>query len=205
MTQIVKNKYEFLFLVDCENGNPNGDPDMNNAPRMDPETFIGWITDVALKRRIRNYVLIKKENKAPNGIFVQQGVNMNKFIAKSHEETGGLPADKGPTTNKVEKARQWLCQNFFDVRVFGAVMSTGANSGQVRGPVQLTFAKSMDRILPLDLSITRMAVAEKPQKVKSSKEYQEWEDKQPENELRTFGRKTLVPYGLYVASENWLY
>ena len=162
MSNPITNRYEFLFLFDCENGNPNGDPDAGNAPRIDPEDMHGLVSDVAVKRRIRNYVQIAKGNKMPNAIFVEQASNLNRPIALAHEKTnGGLPTDKKKATKMdVSKARQWMCDNFFDVRAFGAVMSTGPNAGQVRGPVQIAFSRSLDPILPLDISITRMAVAD---------------------------------------------
>lgn len=198
MSDAIQNRYEFLFLFDCENGNPNGDPDSGNAPRVDPETLQGLVSDVALKRRIRNYVQIAKGNEMPNAIFVEHATNLNRKIARAHEETGGLPEKKKATRDKVREAKGWMCSNFYDVRTFGAVMSTGANAGQVRGPVQISFAKSVDRVLPLDVSITRMAVADEGKGLATSADYQEWEDAQPEDKLRTMGRKALIPYGLFV-------
>jgi CRISPR-associated protein Csd2 len=193
----INNRYEFMYFVECKNGNPNGDPDMGNSPRMDPQDMRGLISDVAIKRRIRNYVQVAKGNKGPYGIIIQQSTNINKFIAKAHEETGNTKMEK--TKDKIAQSQQWLCQNFFDVRTFGAVLSTGPNAGQVRGPVQLTFLRSYDPILPLDISITRMAVAENINKkgIVSYKDYEAWEAQQPEDELRTMGRKQLIPYGLY--------
>jgi CRISPR-associated protein Csd2 len=200
MSNIIENRYEFICLLDCENGNPNGDPDAGNAPRIDPEDMRGLVSDVALKRRIRNYVHVSKSNQIPNAIFIEQATNLNRPICRAHEETeGGLDSSgKGAAKNKVELARKWMCNSFYDVRTFGAVMSTGANAGQVRGPVQVTFARSVDAVLPLDISITRMAVADKVTGAKSSADYAAWEDQQPEDKLRTMGRKALIPYGLYV-------
>jgi CRISPR-associated protein Csd2 len=199
MSEPIQNRYEFLFLFDCVNGNPNGDPDAGNAPRLDPETMIGLVSDVALKRRIRNYVQIARGNQIPNAVFVEHATNLNRPIAKAHEETGGLPdAKKGAPKAKVEAAKRWMCQSFFDVRTFGAVMSTGANAGQVRGPVQIAFARSVDSVLPLDISITRMAVAENVKGVSSSEDIARWEADQPEDQLRTMGRKALIPYGLFI-------
>lgn len=195
MSEIIKNRYEFIFLVDCENGNPNGDPDAGNAPRIDPEDMHGLISDVAIKRRIRNYIQAARENKMPYSIFVEQGTNLNRPIFQAHEETGGV---EKPTRKKVEKAKDWMCKNFFDVRTFGAVMSTGANAGQVRGPIQLSFARSIDPILPLDISVTRMAVTEQVKNAKSYSDYLEWEKEQQEDNLRTMGRKALIPYGVYL-------
>lgn len=194
----IDNRYEFLFLFDCENGNPNGDPDAGNAPRIDPEDMHGLVSDVALKRRVRNYVQIARGNHMPNAIFVEHASNLNRPIVRAHEETGGAP-EKGASKSKVKAARDWMCQNFYDVRSFGAVMSTGPNAGQVRGPVQFAFARSLDPVLPLDIAITRMAVAEDVKGAKSSADFQKWEAEQPEDKLRTMGRKNLIPYGLYAA------
>jgi CRISPR-associated protein Csd2 len=203
MSEPIQNRYEFLFLFDCENGNPNGDPDLGNAPRLDPETMLGLVSDVAIKRRVRNYVQLARGNQMPNAIFIEHATNLNRQIARAHEETGGAgdskdPKKKGASKARVEAAKNWMCQNFFDVRAFGAVMSTGANAGQVRGPVQIAFARSLDRVLSLDISITRMAVAENVKGVTTSEEIARWEADQPEDQLRTMGRKALIPYGLYV-------
>lgn len=197
MPEPIANRYEFQFLFDCTNGNPNGDPDAANAPRIDPQDLHGLVSDVAIKRRIRNYVQLARGNEMPNAIFVEHATNLNRRIAQAHEETGGLPKKKA-TKSEVSQARDWMCKSFFDVRTFGAVMSTGANAGQVRGPVQIAFAKSKDPVLPLDLSVTRMAVADEVKKGNaSSAEIAAWEEAQPEAELRTMGRKSLIPYGLY--------
>lgn len=198
MSDAIQNRYEFLFLFDCENGNPNGDPDSGNAPRVDPETLQGLVSDVALKRRIRNYVQLARGNEMPHAIFVEHASNLNRKIARAHEETGGIPDKKTATRGKVQQAKEWMCSNFYDVRAFGAVMSTGANAGQVRGPVQIAFAKSVDRVLPLDVSITRMAVADEGKGLVTSADYLKWEDEQPEDKLRTMGRKALIPYGLFI-------
>ncbi len=198
----IQNRYEFLYLFDCENGNPNGDPDAGNSPRIDPEDMHGLVSDVALKRRVRNYIQEKFgadiTSATPNAVYVQHATNLNKYITKAHEETEGKP-EGGGNRNQVMNARDWMCKTFFDVRTFGAVMSTGANAGQVRGPVQLSFARSLDPILPLEASITRMAVAEKVSGAKTAADYEKWENEQEEDELRTMGRKALIPYGLYVA------
>jgi CRISPR-associated protein Csd2 len=199
MSEPIANRYEFLFLFDCVNGNPNGDPDAGNAPRLDPETMIGLVSDVAIKRRIRNYVQIARGNQMPDAIFIEHATNLNRPIARAHEETGGLAPDKkGSSKARVDAAKRWMCQSFFDVRAFGAVMSTGANAGQVRGPVQIPFARSVDPVLPLDVSITRMAVAENIKGANSSADIARWEAEQPEDKLRTMGRKALIPYGLFV-------
>ena len=196
----IQNRYEFLFLFDCQNGNPNGDPDAANAPRIDPQDMHGLVSDVALKRRIRNYVQAAKGNAMPYAIFVEHATNLNTKIAQAHEQTGGMPkGDKGASKQKVDEARKWMCNHFYDVRAFGAVMSTGLNAGQVRGPVQFAFARSVDPVLPLDVSITRMAVAEDVKGATRLEDYVAWEKEQPEDKLRTMGRKALIPYGLYVA------
>ena len=194
---VIQNRYEFLYLFDCENGNPNGDPDAGNAPRIDPEDMHGLVSDVAVKRRVRNYIQTKFGNEAPHAIFVEHATNLNKPITKAHVETNGAPSGGG-NRNQVTKARDWMCQNFFDVRTFGAVMSTGPNAGQVRGPVQIAFSRSVDPILSLDISITRVAVAEKVAGAKTVEDYAKWEAEKEEDKLRTMGRKALIPYGLYV-------
>ncbi len=201
MSEPIKNRYEFLYFFDCENGNPNGDPDSGNAPRIDPEDMHGLVSDVALKRRVRNYVQIARGNKAPYCIFVEHATNLNRPIVMAHENTaGGFAPDKSAGKDKVKLAREWMCGNFYDVRALGAVMSTGPNAGQVRGPVQFSFARSLHPILPLDASVTRMAVAEDVKGAKSSADYLQWEKDQPEDKLRTMGRKALIPYGLYCAN-----
>lgn len=198
MSNIISNRYEFICLFDCTNGNPNGDPDSANAPRIDPEDMHGLVSDVAVKRRIRNYVQIAKGNVPPDAIFIEQATNLNTKIVKAHEQTEGgfVPNEKG--AKKVELARDWMCKNFYDVRAFGAVMSTGPNAGQVRGPIQIAFSRSVNPVVPLDLSITRMAVAEDVKAAKSSNDYKVWESEQPEDSLRTMGRKSIIPYGLFV-------
>lgn len=211
MANQITHRYEFLFLFDCENGNPNGDPDAGNAPRIDPQDMHGLVSDVAIKRRIRNYVQIAGGNRLSDGdgngtaIFIEHASALNAAIATAHEETGGMPPVKSGKwaagKDKVNAARQWMCRNFFDVRTFGAVMSTGPNAGQVRGPVQIAFARSCDPILPLDVSITRMATTD--DKVKASNDttaqtYRDWQAEQSEDTLRTMGRKSLIPYGLFM-------
>jgi CRISPR-associated protein Csd2 len=209
MSAPITNRHEFLFLFDCQNGNPNGDPDAGNLPRIDPQDMHGLVSDVAIKRRIRNYVQIARGNKLAEGekpgyaIFIEHATNLNTTIARAHEEAGDkkIVGKKGANRDDVAEARKWMCHNFYDVRTFGAVMSTGANAGQVRGPAQIAFSRSVDPILPLDVSVSRMAIAkpegEEARKMTSAK-LQAWTAEQPENELRTFGRKALIPYGLYV-------
>ncbi|MFN7963400.1 MAG: type I-C CRISPR-associated protein Cas7/Csd2 [Thermoanaerobaculia bacterium] len=197
MSRPLENRYEILFLFDCENGNPNGDPDAANSPRVDPEDLHGLVSDVAIKRRVRNYVQLARGNQMPHAIFVEHATNLNRPIARAHEETGGLPEEGKAGKDKVARARDWMCRNFYDVRTFGAVMSTGANAGQVRGPVQVAFARSVDPVLPLDLSVTRMAVADDVKGKRTSEALAAWEAEQPEDKLRTMGRKSLIPYGLF--------
>jgi CRISPR-associated protein Csd2 len=189
MSETIKNRYEFVYLFDVENGNPNGDPDAGNMPRIDPETSYGLVTDVCLKRKIRNFVSIVKSNQTPYEIYIREKAILNQTHERAHQAVG--VEDKGDskkrkgTGEEVEKARAWMCSNFFDVRTFGAVMSTGVNCGQVRGPVQLNFARSIDAIVPMEVSITRMAVAT------------EKEAEQQSGDNRTMGRKYIVPYALY--------
>jgi CRISPR-associated protein Csd2 len=205
MNKLVENRYEFIFLFDCVDGNPNGDPDAGNSPRIDPQTMRGLVSDVALKRRIRNYVQIARGNEMPNAIFVEHATNLNTKIARAHEATGGMPPfdEKKKkwiaTKEKATEAGLWLCRNFFDVRTFGAVLSTGPNAGQVRGAVQMAFARSVDPVLPVDVSITRMAVAGPEAKsAMTAADFEKWEKEQPEDSLRTMGRKSVIPYGLFV-------
>ena len=184
MSQPIESRYDFVYLFDCKDGNPNGDPDAANAPRLDPQDMHGLVSDVCLKRKVRNYTLLAKKRASGYDIFVQQGSVLNDAIQQAHTD---LKHDvdgkkKTATRDQVQSARGAMCQKFYDVRTFGAVMSTGSNAGQVRGPVQLTFSRSIDPILPLDLSITRMAVTEA---------------KEADAPNQTMGRKNLIPYGLY--------
>lgn len=179
----ITNRYEFVLLFDVTNGNPNGDPDAGNLPRLDPETNQGLITDVCLKRKIRNYVTLEKEQDAGYAIYMQEKSVLNNQHKKAYEALDIKPEPK-KLPKEAEKARQvteWMCNNFFDVRTFGAVMTTEVNSGQVRGPVQVAFASSIDPVIPMEVSITRMAVTN---------------EKDLEKE-RTMGRKHIIPYGLY--------
>ncbi len=206
----LKNRYDFVLLFDVKDGNPNGDPDAGNLPRVDAETGLGLVTDVCLKRKVRNYVGIIKGDVSPYQIFVKEKAILNQQIERAYEESAevkaGLEAwelwkkdkkkNSKPARHYEDLAQDWMCQNFYDIRTFGAVMSTGDDkdsesgesklrmrAGQVRGPVQLTFGRSVDRVTPLEYSITRMAVTN---------------ERDLEKE-RTMGRKFTVPYGLYVA------
>lgn len=179
----IQNRYEFVYFFDVTNGNPNGDPDSGNMPRLDPESSKGLVTDVCLKRKIRNYIQLTEGNTPGYDIYVQEKGVLNKQNQKAYDALG-IKSEPKKLPKDEEKAREltrWMCNNFFDVRTFGAVMTTEINSGQVRGPVQLAFAKSIDPIVPLEITITRMAVTH---------------EKDLEKE-RTMGRKHIVPYGLY--------
>ncbi len=194
----IENRYEFLFYIACRNSNPNGDPDMGNAPRMDPQDMHGYITDVAIKRRIRNYVQTAFAGEAGMEMLVRSASNINTHIARAKESAGAKLASKDIKKEKIHESRQKACEMFYDVRTFGAVMSTGPNAGQVRGPVQLAFARSLDPIKDVDISITRMATA-KDVSAKSLEDYYAWEANQDESALRTMGRKQFIPFGLYEA------
>ena len=191
------SRYDFVLLFDVKDGNPNGDPDAGNLPRMDAETGHGLVTDVSLKRKVRNYVGLIKDCAPPHDIYIKEKGVLERTHRAAYEAIGstGELADDGKDGKKkrkgsedsVKAARDWICKNFFDVRTFGAVMSTGVNCGQVRGPVQLTFGRSIDPVIASEHSITRMAVAT------------EAEAEKQEGDNRTMGRKHTVPYGLYRA------
>lgn len=189
----ISNRYEFMFYIQCVNGNPNGDPDMGNSPRIDPQDMHGYMTDVSIKRRIRNYVQTAYENEPGMNIIMQNGTNVNASIARVKEDAG-VGIDKTDKAS-IESSRLKACETFYDVRTFGAVLSTGPNAGQVRGPVQLTFAKSVDPILPLDIAITRMCIAEG----KNEKDFAKLENEKSADYFRTIGRKQFIPYGIYEA------
>lgn len=197
----ITNRYDFMLVFDVKDGNPNGDPDAGNLPRVDAETGQGLVTDVCLKRKVRNYIQLTKGEKAGYDIFVKEKAILNNEIGGAYTKLGvdltKPPADAadGKKRNKegqgqggeIARARQQMCRDYFDIRTFGAVMSTGANAGQVRGPVQLTFARSVDPVVTLEHSITRMAVATEAEAEKQG------------GDNRTMGRKNTVSYGLYVA------
>lgn len=191
----IQNRYELMYYVACTNANPNGDPDMGNTPRIDPQTMQGFISDGATKRRIRDYVVTAHGGEPGMEIIVQQATNLNRHIARAKREAGFEDCAKGK--DAVYAGRRKACELFYDVRTFGAVMSTGPNAGQVRGPVQFTFGKSLDPVLPLDISITRMAIAKNLKENSTMEDYQKDEDATPEDKLRTMGRKQLTPFGLY--------
>lgn len=193
----ISNRYEFMFYIQCRNGNPNGDPDFGNAPRMDPQDMHGYITDVAIKRRIRNYIQMAFSGQPGMEMLVKSASNINTGIARAKELAGVEISAKGK--NEVYAGRRAACEHFYDVRTFGAVMSTGPNAGQVRGPVQFSFARSLDPISAQDIAITRMASADKVDTAKTVEDYLKWEAEQSEDKLRTMGRKQFIPYGLYEA------
>lgn len=190
----ILNRYEFMYYVAYTNCNPNGDPDMGNTPRIDPQTMRGYITDAAVKRRIRNYVETAYTDTDGMEIIIKQSTNINKHIARAKREAGFEDCAKGKEA--VYAGRRKACEIFFDVRAFGAVMSTGPNAGQVRGPVQISFGKSLDPIYTLDVSITRVA---KTKEINNGKleDYEKQEAETAEDTLRTMGRKQIIPFGLY--------
>lgn len=182
MSNPIQHRYDFIYLFDVIDGNPNGDPDAGNLPRIDPETGQGLVTDVCLKRKVRNYVADTKGDVAPHFIYVKEKAVLNQQHKRSYidlnipQESKKLP--KAPDDARITK---WMCSNFFDIRTFGAVMTTEVNAGQVRGPIQLTFSRSLDPVVTAEFAITRCAVTN---------------DKDLEKE-RTIGRKFNIPYGLY--------
>lgn len=199
MSEAIKNRYEFVVLFDVENGNPNGDPDAGNMPRIDPESGLGLVTDVCLKRKIRNYVETVKEGEAGYQIYIREDVPLNRSDRKACENLGITDTDDKKVTEGLkklkkndpkadEKIRDYMCQNFFDIRTFGAVMTTfvkaSLNCGQVRGPVQIGFARSIDPVVSQEVTITRVAITT---------------EKDAEDKKTEMGRKSIVPYGLYRA------
>ena len=190
MPEPIKNRYEFVILFDVENGNPNGDPDAGNMPRVDPETGLGLVTDVCLKRKIRNYVEAVKEDATGYRIYIKDGVPLNRSDAEAYKELGVTEKDvkekKKADSALDEKIRDWMCANFYDIRTFGAVMTTfvkaALNCGQIRGPVQLGFARSVEPVMPQEVTITRVAITTEADAEKKGTE---------------MGRKYIIPYGLY--------
>lgn len=197
MREPIKNRYEFVVLFDVENGNPNGDPDAGNMPRIDPESGLGLVTDVCLKRKIRNYVETVKENEKGYQIYIREDVPLNRSDREACKDVGINETDEKKVTDALKKLkksdpdvdvklRDYMCENFFDIRTFGAVMTTfvkaSLNCGQVRGPVQLGFARSIDPIVSQEVTITRVAITT---------------EKDAENKNTEMGRKSIVPYGLY--------
>ena len=201
MSNVIKNRYDFVLLFDVKDGNPNGDPDAGNMPRMDPETGNGLVTDVCLKRKVRNYVQLIQGKAEGYDIFIKEKAVLNNLIGQAYHTLGvdltQSPVDKKDGKDRktkgeaqgseVETGRIQMCKTYYDVRTFGAVLSTGPNAGQVRGPVQLTFARSISQVVPMEHSITRMAVAT------------EAEAEKQQGDNRTMGRKFTIPYGLYLS------
>ncbi|MPZ22827.1 MAG: type I-C CRISPR-associated protein Cas7/Csd2 [Dehalococcoidia bacterium] len=188
-------RHDFVLIFDVADGNPNGDPDAGNLPRIDPETMQGLVTDVSIKRKVRNWVDAARGGEDRFKIYIQSGEALNTKHERAYTALGLKSTGAKQAAGDVENARQWMCTNFYDIRLFGAVMTTGVNAGQVRGPMQLTFARSIEPIVPLDLSITRIAVT-RPEdtQVVVSETGGETTGKQSE-----MGRKSAVPYGLYRA------
>ena len=184
MSEVIKNRYEFVVLFDVENGNPNGDPDAGNMPRIDPESGLGLVTDVCLKRKIRNYVETVKEDAEGFQIYIKEDVPLNRSDREACRSLGIEETED----KKVTEALKNMCGNFYDIRTFGAVMTTfvkaSLNCGQVRGPVQIGFARSVDPVISQEVTITRVAITT---------------EKDAENKSTEMGRKSIVPYGLYRA------
>ncbi|MHB8779217.1 MAG: type I-C CRISPR-associated protein Cas7/Csd2 [Anaerolineales bacterium] len=183
----ISNRYEFVLLYDVENGNPNGDPDAGNMPRIDPETGYGIVTDVCLKRKIRNYIELVADDKPGNKIYIKENIPLNTQHKEAYIATGTtVPATDAErkairnNVSKIQELRQWMCANFFDIRAFGAVMNTDVPAGIVRGPIQLNFSRSVDPIVQQEVTITRLTVTEEGQ-----------------DKMNEMGRKHIVPYGLY--------
>lgn len=199
---ILSRRHDFALIFDVTNGNPNGDPDAGNLPRLDPETNHGLVSDVSLKRKIRNYVDLARTGQAGHHIYVQEGAILNEkhrqaYVALRPDDAKAAKDAKLNPKDDAEalRLRDWMCANFFDVRTFGAVMSTGINCGQVKGPVQMTFATSVEPILPVEITVTRMAATNEAERKKAT----EGSDGDQRSDNRTMGRKHIVPYGLYVA------
>lgn len=191
-----EKRYDFMFVFDVTDGNPNGDPDASNLPRVDPETMQGLVTDVSLKRKIRDYVQITKGDQDGYDIYVKQRGILTREQRKAYEALGIENEDEKSTT-VIKDAREWMCKNYYDTRMFGAVMSTKKyNSGQVRGPIQLTFGRSIDQILQGDMAITRVALTNATDGVRTGDVVGEDEIEARHGQM---GRKTYVPYGIYIA------
>ena len=186
-------RHDFILLFDVTDGNPNGDPDAGNLPRVDPETMQGLVTDVCLKRKVRNYADLTKGDEGRYKIYVQnKGIALNTQHQRAYDDLDIKSTGAKQKREEVEKAREWMCKNFYDIRLFGAVMTTGVNCGQVRGPVQMTFSRSINPVLPIDVSITRVAIT-RPEDAKVVV----GEEGKVTGKQTEMGRKSLVPYGLY--------
>ncbi|MDR3707407.1 MAG: type I-C CRISPR-associated protein Cas7/Csd2 [Capsulimonadaceae bacterium] len=193
-----ERRHDFIMLFDVTDGNPNGDPDAGNMPRTDPETLQGLVTDVCLKRKVRNYVTTAKNGVAGYEIYVnERGIALNTLHEEGYAEANIKSTGTKQNRDDIDKVRKIMCKRFYDVRSFGAVMTTGRNAGQVRGPFQLTFARSVDPIVPLDETITRVAIT-KPEDAQVV-ESEEGADGKGKGKTTEMGRKAIVPYGLYLA------
>lgn len=190
------HRHDFVLLFDVTDGNPNGDPDGGNLPRTDPETMQGLVTDVCLKRKVRNYIDFQYGKEDTTKIYVQdQGVALNDMNARAYTAKGIKSTGTKQKREDVNQVKEWMCENFYDIRMFGAVMTTEVNCGQVRGPIQITFARSIDPIMPLDIAITRVAIT----KAKDAEVVSGDNGKGEGGKNTEMGRKTMIPYGLYVA------
>lgn len=189
-----QKRHDFVIIFDVQDGNPNGDPDAGNLPRVDPETMQGLVTDVCLKRKVRNYVDATKGTDTKFKIYVQnKGIALNTLHRRAYDDLGLESTGSKQRREDVDQTRAWMCRNFYDIRTFGAVMTTDVNCGQVWGPIQFTFSRSVDPVVPLDLSITRVAITREDQ-VK----FVETEKGTEGGKVTEMGRKALVPYGFYV-------
>lgn len=186
----IEKRYDFVFLFDVQDGNPNGDPDAGNLPRIDPQTGEGLVTDVCLKRKVRNFIQMT-QNDEHHDIFIREKIILNDLIAEAHQQDEVKDKPKG--REKTESARQYMCKRYYDIRTFGAVLTTGENAGQVRGPVQLTFSRSIDPIVTLEHTITRCA----PAKEVENPNPEDSEEEKAKKERGRMGRKFTIPYGLY--------
>lgn len=189
-----KRRHDFILFFDVTDGNPNGDPDAGNLPRVDPETMQGLVTDVAIKRKVRDWVDALRGDEGAYKIYVQSGEALNTKHRRAYEALDLESTGSKQDLQSVERARAWMCQNFYDIRTFGAVMTTGVNCGQVRGPMQITFARSIDPIVPVDVTITRVAVTRE-----RDAEVVVGEEGSVSGKQTEMGRKAIVPYGLYRA------
>jgi CRISPR-associated protein Csd2 len=202
MTTALTQRHDFVLFFDVTNGNPNGDPDAGNMPRLDPETGRGLVTDVCLKRKVRNWVELSREDQKQFRIYVTEGAVLNEKHREAYiaERPGDKTVEKAAklspkSDEEALRVRKFMCDNFYDIRAFGGVLSTGINCGQVRGPVQFAFAESVEPVLPLEISITRMAATSEKEKDKEKKDIEVDDEKR--GDKRTMGRKHIIPYGLY--------
>jgi len=198
LNELVTNpemRHDFVYFFDVQDGNPNGDPDAGNLPRVDPETMQGLVTDVCVKRKIRDFVDASLGSDERYKIYVQnKGIALNELHQRAYDAEGLKSTGSKQKREEVIRVRRWMCSNFYDIRMFGAVMTTEVNCGQVRGPVQLTFARSVTPVAPLDVSITRVAITKKQD---AEVVVGEGDDEKAKGKVTEMGRKALLPYGLY--------